>query len=63
VTIGGSQAALGDWLDHGLKKLLANPQLEKIENSILEEYHGIIQSFERGRQVIENLASVNIRKF
>jgi hypothetical protein len=42
VMIGRNQAALGDWLDHGMKKLLATPQSEKTENSILVEYHGII---------------------
>jgi ABC-type amino acid transport substrate-binding protein len=42
VMIGRNQKPLGDWLDKGLKKLLAEPEYERAESSILDEYHGII---------------------
>ena len=42
VMIGKNQKALSEWLDQGLKTVLAEPEFAKAEESILEEYHGII---------------------
>jgi hypothetical protein len=36
------QDALADWLNRGLKALLREPEFRKMEEAILEDFHGTI---------------------
>ena len=42
IMLAKGQSLLADWLDRGLKKLRSQPDFQKAEETILEEFHGIV---------------------